>query len=75
MSKPRPRIDLTAFRTLLGPDGHPAARSTVYRRMATDPDCPKPFHDGYRLQFFLDESIEYVESRPRREYGVKEQAA
>ena len=64
----RRTIDIKTLGTLLGVVGKPMSRNAIKRRMETDPDFPQPFDDGYRLQFYEDESVAYKESRPRRQY-------
>ncbi len=68
MIEPRPRINMNGFRRLLGVEGRPVSRSTVYRRMEDDPNCPKPLGGHGQLEWFQDEAVSYVEDRPRRQY-------
>ena len=65
---PGPRIDIHAVCEAIGPDGKPAARSTVYRKMAADPSFPKPIHLNGRLQWYQDEITHWIDNRPRRQY-------
>ena len=69
MTDIRPTADIRLLGKMLGPEGKPLSRNTIKRRMARDPDFPKPFHDGYRLQWFVDEAVAYQDSRLRRQDG------
>jgi hypothetical protein len=75
MTDIRPTADIRLLGKMLGPEGKPLSRNTIKRRMAKDPDFPRPFHDGYRLQWFVDEAVAYKESRPRRQYVFEAAAA
>ena len=44
------------------------SRSSVYKKMYTDPDFPAPIQVVDKLEWFLDEIETYKESRPRRIY-------
>ena len=68
MVEPRSRIGMNGFRRLLGVEGRPVSRSTVYRRIEGDPNCPKPLGGPGQLEWFWDEAVQYVENRPRRQY-------
>ena len=72
MSEHRTRVDIHGAGAILGPEGKPRARSTIYRDMENIPDFPRPFYDGYRLQWFADELYDYIVSRPRRQYVAAE---
>ena len=74
MKKFRPTIGIRTLGTLLGVEGKPVSRNAIKRRMAVDPDFPRPFHDGYRLHWFEDEALAYQESRPRRQYVAEASA-
>jgi len=69
MTKPliRPTVDIHGLGAILGPEGKPWSRNTVKRRMAADPNFPKPVDDGWRLQWFVDEAQAYKEGWPRRQ--------
>ena len=68
MTEFRPTVDIHGAGEALGPQGKPYSRNTVKRRMAADPSFPRPFDDGGRLQWFLDELLAWKETRPRRQY-------
>ena len=68
MTEFRPTVDIHGAGEALGPKGKPYSRNTVKRRMAADPSFPRPFDDGGRLQWFLDELLAWKETRPRRQY-------
>jgi hypothetical protein len=72
MIEHRVRVDIHGAGAILGPEGKPRARSTIYRDMEKNPDFPRPFSDGYRLQWFADELYDYIASRPRRQYAALE---
>ena len=67
MVEPRPRINMSGFRKILGVEGRPVSRATVYRRM-DDPNCPKPLDGPGQLEWFRDEAVLYVNNRRRRQY-------
>ena len=68
MPEIRTTVDIRGAGEALGPKGKPWSRNTIKRRMVADPTFPRPFDDGWRLQFFLDELLAWKETRPRREY-------
>jgi len=68
MSEDRTRVDIHAAGVILGPKDKPTSRSTIYRRLGTDKTFPRPFFDGYRLQWFEDELRDYVARLSRRQY-------
>jgi predicted DNA-binding transcriptional regulator AlpA len=66
----RPTVDIHGAGEALGPQGKAWSRNTIKRRMAADSSFPRPFDDGGRLQWFLDELLAWKESRPRRIYAA-----
>ena len=53
---------------ILGPRERPWSVNTIKRRMAKDPTFPKPWHDGFRLQWWVDELINWKETQPRAQH-------
>ena len=76
MSEPliRHTVDIHGAGAILGPEGKPWSRNTMKRRMAADPNFPKPVDDGWRLQWFIDELQAYKERWPRRQYVAESEA-
>ena len=68
MNDIRPTADTKGAGKILGPEGKPWSRNTIKRKGESDPTFPKPLHDGYRLQWFIDELVTWKESQPRRQY-------
>ena len=66
----RLRISFNDARAIIGPAGKPMGRSTLRRHMENDPSFPKPVLIGGKLQFFRDELVDWLDLRPRRDYGA-----
>jgi hypothetical protein len=55
-------------RAALGTAGKPLSKASLERRLALEPDFPKPFLVGRDRRWFADEVREWILSRTRRQY-------
>ena len=47
------------------------SRSSVYKKLYTDPDFPAPIQVVDKLEWFMDEIEVYKTTRPRRQYAAR----
>ena len=67
MFEPRPLGGILAVMAAL----NVKSRSSIYKKMYTDPDFPAPIQVVDKLEWFMDEIEDYKVTRPRRQYAAR----